>query len=137
MKLSYKYRLDLSAKQVEILQKNFNFCRFLYNYALQEKISFYNKYKKSISYNSQSAYLLEIKQNFPEQIATIYSQSFQSILKRFDRAYQNFFRRIKQGEIPGFPKYKSIDRMKSICFPQSDLTNFGVKLLTTSLFREK
>ena len=129
MKLSYKYRLDLSAEQVEILQKNFNFCRFLYNSALQEKISFYKKFQKSVSYNSQSAFLPEIKQNFSEQTDSIYSQSLQQVLKRLDGAYQNFFRRAKQGETPGFPRYKSVDRMRSICFPQSDLTGFGVKLL--------
>ena len=129
MKLSYKYRLDLSVEQVEILQKNFNFCRFLYNSALQEKVSFYKKFQKSISYNSQSAFLPEIKQNFSEQTDSIYSQSLQQVLKRLDGAYQNFFRRAKQGETPGFPRYKSVDRMRSICFPQSDLTGFGVKLL--------
>jgi putative transposase len=129
MKLSFKYRLDLSVEQAEALQKNFNFCRFLYNSALQEKISHYQKFKKSVSYNSQSASLREIKPYFSEQVATIYSQTLQQVLKRLDVAYQNFFRRVKQGETPGFPRYKSMDRLRSICFPQSDLTGGGVKLL--------
>ena len=42
---------------------------YIYNFTLQEKISLYKKYKKSISYNSQSTYLLEIKQNFHKQIS--------------------------------------------------------------------
>jgi putative transposase len=129
MRLSFKYRLDLSKEQAEILQKNFNFCTFLYNSALQERISYYRKYHKSIYYSSQANSLIDVKEKFSEQTDTIYSQTLQQVLKRLDGAYQNFFRRVKKGDKPGFPRYKSVDRMKSINFPQSNLSGFGVKLL--------
>lgn len=130
MKLSYKYRLYLNKAQTEILQQNFNFCCFLYNCALQERNSHYKIFGKGVSYSFQSAQLPDIKKEFAEQTQSIYSQSLQQVLKRLDRSYQNFFRRVKQkASKAGFPRFKSADRFRSIVFPQSDLNGFGVKLL--------
>ena len=130
MRLSYKYRIYLNKEQEEMLQKNFNFCCFLYNSALQERNDHYKRFGKGVSYNKQSAQLPEIKKEFAEQTQSIYSQSLQQVLKRLDGAYQNFFRRVKsKASKAGFPRYKSADRFKSIVFPQSDLNGFGVKLL--------
>ncbi|HEX4373635.1 MAG TPA: transposase [Puia sp.] len=130
MKISYKYRLYLNQEQQQILQNNFNFCCFLYNSALQERNDYYNKFKKSLSYNSQSAELPAVKEEFALQTQSIYSQSLQQVLKRLDSSYKNFFRRVKsKADKVGFPRFKSGDRFKSIVFPQSDLTGFGVKLL--------
>ncbi len=129
MRLSFKYRLDLSKEQEKVLQNNFEFCRLLYNSALDERISYYKRFNKSISYNTQASSLPEVKKAFDKQSETIYSQSLQQVLKRLDGAYQHFFRRIKEGETSGFPRFKAINRLRSICFPQSDLTGFGVKLL--------
>ena len=130
MKLSYKYRIYLNQEQTKIMQKNFNFCCFLYNSALQERISHYNAFGKGIYYKAQAHVLPEIKKEFAEQTRSIYSQTLQQVLKRLDRSYQNFFRRVKEGaEEPGFPRYKSSDRYRSIVFPQSDLNSGGVRLL--------
>jgi len=131
MKLTYKYRLYLNKEQAVILQKNFNFCNFLYNSALQERITFYKKYGKGRTYNEQSAFLPEIKKMFAEQTSSIYSQSFQQVLKRVDTAYQNFFRRVKEkADKVGFPRFKSQDRFRSVVFPQTELKGQGgIKLL--------
>src|ERR1700678_23356 len=130
MKLSYKYRLYLNKEQAEELQKIFNFCNFLYNSALQERISFYKKYGKSASYAYQCKALPDIKKEFAEQTLSIYSQVLQQVLKRLDGSYSNFFRRVKEGaDKVGFPRYKPQDRFRSIVFPQSDLKSGGVKQL--------
>ena len=130
MKLTYKYRLYLNKEQAEELQKIFNFCNFLYNSALQERISFYKKYGKGVSYASQCKALPDIKKEFAEQTLSIYSQVLQQVLKRLDGSYKSFFRRVKEkADKVGFPRYKSQDRFRSIVFPQSDLKGFGVKLL--------
>lgn len=122
----------MNKEQQAVLQQNFNFCCFLYNCALQERKSHYKKYNKSISYNSQSAQLPEIKKEFAEQTQSIYSQSLQQVLKRLDRSYQNFFRRVKQkSDKVGFPRFKSADRFRSIVFPQADLKTGGIKLLAS------
>ena len=130
MILSYKYRIYLNKEQRKVLEQNFRFCSFLYNCALEERNSYYKKYKKSISYASQTAQLPEIKKSFKEQSQNIYSQSLQQVLKRLDASYKNFFRRVGQkASKAGFPRYKSADRYRSIVFPQSDLKKGGVKLL--------
>jgi putative transposase len=137
MKLSYKYRIYPNKKQVEVLEKNFNFCRYLYNCALQERKNYYLKFKKSRTYNVQSAELPEVKAIFKEDCKTLYSQTIQQVLKRLDLSYQNFFRRVKDNKLKGeaasakvgFPRYKSADRFRSITFPQANLKSFGIKLL--------
>ena len=129
MKLSYKYRIYLNAEQAKLVQQNMNFCNFLYNSALQERKQFYTRFGKSTSYYSQCEALPLIKQEFPEQTSTIYSQSLQFVLKRLDSAYQNFFRRVKSGQKPGFPRFKNQDRFKSITFPQCDLHTGGIRIL--------
>jgi putative transposase len=130
MKLSYKYRIYPNKAQIEVLNKNFNFCCFIYNSALQERISYYKKYGKSLSYNKQAGELPSIKNEFAEQTHSIYSQTLQQVLKKLDQSYKNFFRRVKEkSSKAGFPRYKSADRFKTLVFPQSDLTGFGVKLL--------
>ena len=146
MRLSYKYRIYPNQQQTEKLEEVFGFCRFLYNSALEERIGHYRKYKEilalndqckkfvkmksSVSYCDQAKELIEIKAIFKEEISPIYSQTLQSVLKTLDTAYENFFRKIKLGlKKPGFPRFKGKNRFKSILFPQSDLTGFGVKRL--------
>jgi putative transposase len=53
-------------------------------------------------------------------------------LKQLDKAYSNFFRRLKNGEAAGFPRFKSETSFKSICFPQpkSDLTGGCIKKIS-------
>ena len=129
MKRSYKYRLELTKSQTEVMQHTFNFCRFLYNSSLQERRSFYEKFGKGISYNTQAAELREVKREFKDQVKPIYSQCIQHVLRRLDLAYESFFKRCEKGKTPGFPRFKKYDRFRSICFPQSNLHGFGVKLL--------
>jgi putative transposase len=117
MRRSYKFRIYPNKIQREALDDIFYFNKFLY----------YSKYKKSISYNSQAAQLPEIKKSFADQANIIYSQTLQQTLKRLDNAYKNFFRRVKSGETPGFPRFKR--ELKSVCFPQCDLIKGGVKRL--------
>ena len=52
-------------------------------------------------------------------LADLYSQVAQDVLKRLDRTYQHFFRRVKAGvEKPGFPRFKGEGRYRSLCYPQ-------------------
>ena len=115
---TFRYRLYPSNAQTKRLIKTFGLCRFLYNCALEERISYYKKYKKSLSYFSQTKSLPQVKDLFPE-FKTIYSQVLQSTLKRADSAYQGFFRRLRAGEKAGFPRFKGNNRFNSILYTQS------------------
>lgn len=130
MKLSYKYRIYPTSIQREALDKILYLCRYLYNSALQERISYYKKYNKTLSYIDQASELKEINVLFPE-FENVYSQTRQQVLKTLDSSFKNFFRRLKAGAKPGFPRFKNPERLRSFCFPQitKDLLGGGVKLL--------
>ena len=144
MQKAFKYRLYPNKEQRKALFSIFKFCRFLYNSALQERISYYKTYGKSISYNTQAAYLPEIKEELKKELKDkdkdkkydIYSQTFQQTLKQVDSAYTNFFRRVKsKSSKAGFPRFKNSDRFRSICFPQikPDASAGGIKLKNNNL----
>ncbi len=97
---AYKYRLYPTKKQAIRLQEVLDRCRELYHAALQERKDAYRMAHLSIGYNQQAAQLPEIKEIRPEY-ADIHSQVLQDVLRRVDKAYKAFFRRIKQGEKAG------------------------------------
>ena len=78
----------------------------LYNAALQERVDAWRTQGVSISYADQCRSLTLIRGDLPEY-AELNAQSSQVTLKRLDLAFQNFFRRVRAGGTPGFPRYKS------------------------------
>lgn len=134
----YKYRIHFNLTQEKELNDILYWCRFLYNNALEERISYYKKYKKTLNYYDQHKHLKEIKKMFPE-IKKIHSQVLQEVLQLVETSYQNFFRRLKSGGKAGFPRFKSSNSFKSILFPQiaksakkkniKSLTKGGINLL--------
>ena len=136
MQRTFKYKLEPSFKQREALFNIFNFCRFLYNSALEERITSYKNNKKSVSYREQSSFLPEIKTMFPKETSLIYSQTLQQTLKQVDTAYKNFFRRVKEkASKAGFPRFKNKNRFRSILFPQvkPDLSGTCIKLTSNKV----
>jgi len=77
-------------------------CKELYNAALQERRDAYQMCGVSVFYNMQAAQLPEIKQ-VREEYQDIYSQVQQDVLRRLDKAFDAFFRRVENSETPGYP----------------------------------
>ena len=99
------------------MESLFDSARFLYNNALEQRILYWNQWRKSINYYDQANELKEIR-DFDEGIAQLNFSASQSILRRLDKAFQAFFRRVKTGNSkPGFPRFKGRDRFHSITFP--------------------
>jgi len=115
---AYKYRLYPTKKQAIRLQAVLDRTRELYNAALQERKDAYRMAQVSIGYTQQAAQLPEIKEIRPEY-ADIHSQILQDTLRRVDKAFKAFFRRVKNGEKPGYPRFQAYDRYDSFTFPQS------------------
>lgn len=92
-------------------------CRTLYNAALQEKRDAYQKQGVSLSCSMQQSELPELKELCPA-FGLIYAQVLQDVLKRLHRAFEGFFRRVKAGQKPGYPRFKSKNRYDSFTFPQ-------------------
>jgi putative transposase len=81
----------------------------LYNAAVQERRDAWEKHGVSISYRSQCFGLTELRHTSPEWIVANCS-SEQVTLRRVDKAYDAFFRRCKDGEEPGYPRFKAFSR---------------------------
>ncbi|WP_031404294.1 RNA-guided endonuclease TnpB family protein [Thiomonas sp. FB-Cd] len=88
----------------------------LYNAALEERIDAWRKAGKSISYYDQQNVLPQIKADRPEFVE-LGSHALQQTLRRLDLAFQSFFRRVKAGQTPGFPRFKSAKRFSGFTYP--------------------
>lgn len=53
------------------------------------------------------------------EYSEIYARVLQDAVRRADHTFQNFFLRIKKGEKPGYPRYKSRFRYNSFTYSQS------------------
>ena len=101
-----KVRLYPNRKTFELLNNNCNASRFVYNWGLEKSINYYNETGKTLSRFELDKQLPKLKENL-EFLALADSTSLQQSLKDLNQAYKNFFRRVKCGEIPGYPKFKS------------------------------
>ncbi len=117
MMKSFKYRLYPTRKQRETLQFTLDHNREIYNAALEERREAWRLCKVSVTFEMQSAQLPDIKKDCPE-FNEIYSQILQDTLKRVDKAFKAFFRRVKKGEKAGYPRFQGYDRYDSFTYPQ-------------------
>jgi putative transposase len=127
---AFKYRLYPTRKQEQTLLFVLRRCRDLYNSALEERRAFYQMRHKSLGYSAQAAELSEIKAAYPAY-QDIYSQVLQDTLRRLDKAFAAFFRRIRNGETPGYPRFQGAARYDSFTYPQSGFALAG-NILTLS-----
>ncbi|WP_045246078.1 RNA-guided endonuclease InsQ/TnpB family protein [Thermus filiformis] len=122
---AFKYRLYPTKPQARDLERTLELCRQLYNAALQERREAYRKAGKTVGFYEQKRHLPEIRAELPEY-KSVHSQVLQNVVERVDRAFRGFFRRVKEGKKPGYPRFKGKNRYDSFTFPQAGTT--GVKL---------
>ena len=89
--------------------------RALYNAALEHRRWSWHR-GVAISYGDQSAELKTIRRDDAGMAACNFS-SCQATLRRLDRSFRAFFRRLKAGEAPGYPRFKGRDRFDTVDFP--------------------
>lgn len=98
---AYKYRLKPTTEQKIMFEKHIGSCRFVYNWALNMKITTYKETKKSISKFDLNNLLPELKNEY-EWLKEVNSQSLQGMTDNVEKAYKKFFR-----DKIGYPKFKS------------------------------
>ncbi len=74
----------------------------------------------SISYVAQSAHLKEIRANDPDGLGRWSFSTQQQVIRRVNKSYQGFFRRVKAGETPGYPRFKPLNRVTSVDMVNGD-----------------
>ena len=124
---AYKYRIYPTDEQKVLFAKTFGCCRFVYNWALNMKITAYKERKETLG----NVYLTNLMKSElkaeHEWLSEVNSQSLQSALRNLDTAYTNFFRNTKA---IGFPRFKSRKDRQSFQCPQHCRVDFEKGTIT-------
>lgn len=115
MRVAYKYRCYPTKPQVEFLSGELREACSLYNAAKQERDDAWKTCHKPINYYDQASQLKAMRADGCLSLANF--SCCQDVLRRVDKTYKAFFARVKRGEKPGFPRYRSSRRYDSITFP--------------------
>jgi len=121
----YKYRIYPNKKQIILINKTFGCCRFIFNYYLNKRIESYKTENILLNYYDNAKDLTNLKKE-NKWLNEVDSVSLQQTLKDLDKAYQNFFRRIKQGKTPGHHKFKSKKNKKQSFRSQYNKNNIRI-----------
>ena len=114
---TFQYKLIPTPTQERELGRVLGLCRWLYNTALEQRITAWQRACVSVSRFQQEAELKAIRAAFPEYEA-IHSHVLQDVLARLDKTYQAFFRRVQAGEKAGFPRYQARARWHSFTYKE-------------------
>jgi putative transposase len=117
LRKTYKEKLRPTPTQERALDEVLWRCRTLYNVALEQRITAWERCRVSLTRYQQDAELKAIRDAFPEY-AAIHSHVLQDVLARLDKTYQAFFRRLANGEKPGFPRFHGRDRYHSFTYKE-------------------
>lgn len=117
MRRSYKFLLRPTSKQAAALESCLEGCRQLYNAALEERREAWRTGRHRITFYSQDAQLKEIRRTDPDYARWSFACEREAI-RRLDRAFQAFYRRVKAGERPGYPRFRGRARFDSVTWPQ-------------------
>jgi putative transposase len=117
LRKTFKYKLKPTPEQERELDRVLMLCRQLYNTALEQRITAWQRRRVSISRYEQEAELKAIRAEFPEY-ASLHSHILQDVLARIDKTYQAFFRRVQRGKKAGFPRFKGESRFHSFTFKE-------------------
>lgn len=126
MKTAYKFRMYPNKQQEASLDLTLNTCRHLYNMALADRKNAYELEGISRTYEDQAAVLVAEKKD--GNFTGVFSQVLQDVLRRLDKSFKAFFRRVKAGEKPGYPRFKGEGWYKSFTYPQVGFKFDGSKL---------
>jgi putative transposase len=113
---TFKYRVYPTKKQHTLLDEQLAEACRLYNAALQERRDAWKMGKTSITYYQQASQLRDIRSSGDLQLVNF--TSCQDVLRRVDKTFSAFFRRIKQGQKAGYPRFKPVTRYDSYTFPK-------------------
>ena len=114
---AFKYRLYPSKSQAKTLNATLETCRRFYNDCLAERKDAYEKEKRTVGKFEQLCKVKALKETNPYAKA-LHSHVLQIVVADLDKAFQAFFRRIKSGETPGYPRFKGRNRFDSFGFKE-------------------
>ncbi|MCK4529233.1 transposase, partial [candidate division WOR-3 bacterium] len=121
MQKTFQYRIYPTRKQNIILLHVLSVCRHLYNDSLHDRKVAYEDCHCGLSYYDQTGWLKFVDKQ------GVYAHILQNVLHRVDTSFRNFFRRVKNGEKPGYPRFQGRDRYDSFTYPDPDWSGYKIK----------
>lgn len=112
---SFKYKLYPNRAQVTAMEELLETHRRLYNSALEQRKTAYETGGLSVSYFDQTKWLKEIRPQ-SAYLSGANVSSLRRTLRRLDHAFSGFFRRAKNSEKPGYPRFRGRGRFNSVEF---------------------
>jgi len=111
---TFQFRLYPNATQRRALEFILRDNADTYNAALQERRDAWRLERRAITYRMQQDELTELRRD--AAFAVVACDIQRDSLRRVDRAFKAFFRRVKTGQKPGFPRFRSSQRYDSFGF---------------------
>jgi len=113
--MAYKahvYRLYPTKSQAARMDSVLETCRRFYNSCLEERKTAYEERKETVGKYAQLRHVKDLKATNPFA-KDVHSHILQVVADDLDKAFQNFFRRVKAGETPGYPRFRGRNRFAS------------------------
>lgn len=114
---TYRYRLYPTQAQEQRMFHVLAVCRHWRNMCLEERKLAWEHEKRNVTQAEQEATGKRYRATFP-QAKIVFSQTLQSVVNDLEESFQSFFRRVKAGEKPGYPRFKGRDSFNSFSFKQ-------------------
>jgi putative transposase len=109
---TFRYRLYPSKAQQRLLEQAVETCRRWYNVCLAERKTAWECEQRKVSKYEQLARVKDYRKENP-YAAQLHSHVLQVVVSDLDKAFQAFFRRVKAGGTPGYPRFKGRNRFHS------------------------
>lgn len=114
---TYKYRIYPTKTQEILLNQQLEICRWVYNKTLGTRKDAWEQRQEALGLYDTQKLLTAWKKEEP-RFKLVHSQVLQNVQVRVELAFKGFFRRVKAGEDPGYPRFKGKGRYDSLCYPQ-------------------
>lgn len=129
---AYKFRLYPTKSQITAMERTLDLCRWTYNQTLAYRKKAWEEEGKSVSKYETHNLLPAWKEAKPE-LNEVFSQTLQNVQERVDLALKAFFRRVKAGEKPGYPRFRGKGWYDSFTYPQKGFRLDGSKLILSKI----
>ena len=107
---TFQYRLYPTKEQQRLLSRQLEECRWLWNTLLAERKTAWEDRRETVDYYAQKAELPGLKAKVCSALAEVHSQVVQDVVLRLKKAFDAFFRRVRAGETPGYPRFRGAGR---------------------------
>src|SRR5262245_8934234 len=103
-KRTFQYRLYPTRQQQRLLARQLEECRWLWNTLLAERTTAWEERHEMVDYCNRKAELSGLKAGERPALTEVHSQTVQDVVLRLKKAFDAYFRRLRAGEVPGYPR---------------------------------